>query len=256
MSHGAARAKLRAKDAKFAPARSWLGGDAGCDRVAGWRARPYEAAVCLTAVDMRKGSLDLPARATWDDYLRAPKAADMTHEVVVDPLAMAGIPGHRRAAGAREVGASAAAPSAPRPLTARCWMADGFPLPADQLLAALDVAAAANKHLASAGRFARRMCRDGLFPVKIQVPLLWTVHATVTVVNFRPLTEADPALADPAFFDLPAGCRLKAIDDIQAAHIATSAATPRGTAAGGMLPRARAATMSTTVGDEYDALDF
>ncbi len=63
----------------------------------------------------------------------------------------------------------AAAKGAGRKLSARCWMAENFPMSLQQLLPILDIVGHANKHVARAAKFLQKYGELELFPVKLQV---------------------------------------------------------------------------------------
>ena len=78
----------------------------------------------------------------------------------------------------------------PRKITAKCWMAENFPMSLKNLLPVLEVIGNANKHLARVGNFLQKYGNKDLFPVKLQVPPLkgpmtWnsTVDACDLVLN-------------------------------------------------------------------------
>lgn len=68
-------------------------------------------------------------------------------------------------------GRKAAAKQGGRKLSARCWMAEDFPMSLQQLLPILDIVGHANKHVARAAKFLQKYGEMELFPVKLQVQL-------------------------------------------------------------------------------------
>lgn len=56
-----------------------------------------------------------------------------------------------------------------RKLSARCWMAEDFPMSLQQLSPILDIVGHANKHVARAAKFLHKYGEIGLFPVRLQV---------------------------------------------------------------------------------------
>ena len=106
-----------------------------------------------------------------------------------------------------------------RTLRARLWMARGFPMRLAQLVPLLEVVGAANRRLAKVAAFLRThddAALLGLFPVRLQVPLLLTVHAAVGVADFRELPpgEAPP----PAFFAVPDAYARRLLNDMLDKH--------------------------------------
>ena len=79
----------------------------------------------------------------------------------------------------------------PRRVTARCWIARGFPLRVEDVSPILDIASRANKHLKKAKRVVEywRGAHAGTFPVKVTVPIMMTVYATIDFRNFRAAAE-------------------------------------------------------------------
>ena len=261
LAAGGRRTKITAAGAHLVPCRGWLEGAAREERVAGLKAAPYEARVALAAVDASRGSWHLPKGCAFDTYLAFEPPPDARAEMAIDPLGAAGVPGRP---GGKAVGGSVAPPHhSAKPLTARVWMARETPLSSDQLFALLDVAGGANKHLSSAGRIARRLGGDaaaqGLLPVKLVVPLAWTVAAAVTVLDIQPLSADHAAATDPTFFALPAGCRLKGVDELRTARAKAAAAVlaARGPAAvGGPLPAPPKTPGRGTLNDGFEDLHF
>ena len=56
-----------------------------------------------------------------------------------------------------------------RKISAKCWMAQKFPMSLRQLLPVMDVIGHANKHLGRMAKFLRKYGEMDLFPVKLQV---------------------------------------------------------------------------------------
>lgn len=56
-----------------------------------------------------------------------------------------------------------------RKISAKCWMAQKFPMSLRQLLPVMDVIGHANKHLGRMAKFLRKYGDMELFPVKLQV---------------------------------------------------------------------------------------
>lgn len=198
---------------------------------------------------------DSPRVLTYDDWLSAPPNADTVEEVPVDPLGAAGVPGRGSNSG------GAAASFEPPSLGARAWLTPDCPVPASTVFSLLDLAGGAAPPLAAAGRLARRLCADGLLPVKLSVPLLWTLRVKLSVFDFvllddeskksgngdeqkkvnsssstsssspppaevnEPAALAASLARDPrAFFDLPPRCRRKTVQGLREARAAKARA--------------------------------
>lgn len=65
--------------------------------------------------------------------------------------------------------ASSAVRKKGRKISAKCWMAQKFPMSLRQLLPVMDVIGHANKHLGRMAKFLRKYGDMELFPVKLQV---------------------------------------------------------------------------------------
>jgi hypothetical protein len=248
---GGRRTKITAAGARLAPARGWLGGAARPDKVAGLVAILHEARVGLAAVDAVRARWPLAADASFEDYLSFTPPPDAVSRVPIDPLGAAGVPGR---------GGDGRGGDRDRALVARVWLAPSSPLPAAHLFALLDVAGGANRHLASAGRIARRLAggaEEGL-PVRLAVPLGWTVSATVTALSVSPLAPDAPACTEAGFFGLPAGCRAKNGAELAAARRAraAAAATARGRHAGSVLPEPPKTPGRSPIKDGYEDLQW
>ncbi|KAF8072507.1 ankrd13c [Scenedesmus sp. PABB004] len=109
----------------------------------------------------------------------------------------------------------AAAAGGGRLLKARCWMAQSFPMSLSQLLPLLDVIGAANKHVAKAGRFLAKWAQLDAFPVKLQVPIIFTVYLLLSCKAFTRLTPGgpDPPPGDD-FFAVPPHYRRKLLAEV------------------------------------------
>ena len=78
-----------------------------------------------------------------------------------------------------------------RKISAKCWMAQKFPMSLRQLLPVMDVIGHANKHLGRMAKFLRKYGDMELFPVKLQVKqiamlLYWYVQQGRLLVNLTP----------------------------------------------------------------------
>jgi hypothetical protein len=91
-----------------------------------------------------------------------------------------------------------------------------------QLVPLLEVVGTANKHVARVGRFMARYAGLDLFPVRVQVPLVLTVHAVVGFGAFERLGAADGGsgggaaapLPGPEFFEVPDGYARRTLADM------------------------------------------
>eukprot|EP00884_Botryococcus_braunii_P006876 jgi/Botrbrau1/1618/Bobra.0185s0033.1 len=209
MREGSVKTKLKSSEFRFLPVKGWLGGEA-TERIEGWRTRLYEATGKMKTVSIEKGAINIPINATWEEYLEMKFPEDVVTEALLDPLSLSG-------------GGNPFSMKAPtqdeskqkgRLLTGRCWMAEDFPMSLRQLLPVLDIIGNANKHIARVGKFLQKYGELELFPVKLQVPLIFTIYALISFCKFKPLEAKDAAFQD-SFFELPPHYRLKTIEECQ-----------------------------------------
>jgi hypothetical protein len=183
------------------PRRGWLGGPEAAE-VGGWPTRAFDAGGEVLAVVLTRAppAEALPAGCSYAEYLAAALPADGRREVPWEPLAPppAAVKKRLAAAGAAAGGAAASAAAAAdadadadadaaeasatsgkkkhgRRVAARLWLAEGFPLALADLIPVLEAVGAANKHIAAAARFVGGLPK-GAFPLKMKVPLVYTVH--------------------------------------------------------------------------------
>ncbi|CAL8467988.1 g7526 [Coccomyxa elongata] len=211
------KTKMKASEFRFKPVKTWFGGDQ-TEKIEGWKTYVYEAAGKMKAVTITKAPISLQEGATFEDYLAMKPEEDSVRETYIDPMTLRGPAGpheediHDRNGSEASKAALEAAAKGVRTYTGRCWMAENFPMSLRQLLPILDIVGTANKHLARAGKFLQKYGNMDLFPVKMQVPLLWTVYALVSFRNFHALpTDGEPA--QDSFFRAPEGYRHKALHE-------------------------------------------
>eukprot|EP00873_Tetraselmis_striata_P036735 jgi/Tetstr1/456999/TSEL_043663.t2 len=203
MQDGAGKTRMRTSELRFKPLKSLFGYPVR-ERVEGWDTTVYEAQARLVAVTTIKTPFNLPAMCTFEQYLALQPAEDKVVERPVDPLSMEafkGAKGGRRRSS--DLGSTSRRRAAPRKVTGRCWMAEGFPMSLRQLLPLLDIIGYANKHLSKVSSFLSKYGNRELFPVKIQAPLMLTVFAMVGFRQFAELRAGEAAL-ESSFYELPA----------------------------------------------------
>ena len=102
-----------------------------------------------------------------------------------------------------------------RRFSARCWMAPGFPIPLQQLAPLLEVVGRGNKTFVKAADFVRRIgastAAGSAFPVRAQIPILWTVHVLLSFRAFELLGPGDATARAPGLFEVRA--RAEAAED-------------------------------------------
>lgn len=73
-----------------------------------------------------------------------------------------------------------------------------------QLLPLLEAVGQANKHVAKVASFLRAHADTSVFPVRVQVPIIWTVYLSLVFREFRLVSPGGPEAA-PGFFEASAG---------------------------------------------------
>ena len=148
--------------------------------------------------------------ASKDDAVRGGKgragASSRSRSSPRSPSSDASLPpGLRRGKPAKE--------AKPRKITARCWLAEGFPLTVDDLMPILDVMSHANKHLKKVNRFVQywRGEHGGFFPVKVLVPIVMTVYAVMRFQDFTLLPKDGSSGLAPDHFKVPPGYKEKTL---------------------------------------------
>lgn len=99
-----------------------------------------------------------------------------------------------------------------RTFSSRCWLARRYPITLAQVIPLLEVVSAGNRHFAQAAAYLRQFQSDEYFPVKVQVPLLWTVYLLLSFRQFAMLGPRDPA-RDRGFFQVPSGYKLDRMEE-------------------------------------------
>lgn len=242
---GAGRVRLKGSELDFAAKTSILGRPV-TEKVDGWSTQVFEYSGRLVAQVLQRAPVVLPPDCSFDEYLLLELPEDGCEEVPWDPLR--GPPPSvantfsgedpevgaemRNAVQARDASAAAqvhhAHPishgkgnDAAREVKGECWMARDFPMTLRQLLPLLDAVGGANKHIAAAAGFIAQYKDQSLFPIKIKVPLMWTVYLLLRFKRFRELKHGtgEPALDDPCFFEVPKGYKRVALMEQTAATV-------------------------------------
>ncbi|PRW33819.1 Ankyrin repeat domain-containing 13C isoform B [Chlorella sorokiniana] len=97
--------------------------------------------------------------------------------------------------------------------SSRCWLARHYPISLAHVIPLLEVVAAGNKHFAQAASYLRQFeSSEETFPVKVQVPLMWTVYLQLAFRHFV-LLGPDAEARQPGFFELPPGYSLDRMEE-------------------------------------------
>ncbi|KAK3270775.1 hypothetical protein CYMTET_20842 [Cymbomonas tetramitiformis] len=216
------KSKMRAQEFSFNPVKGWLGKEK-LETVDGWKTKVYEATAKIAATTVVPRAT-FQTTGSFGEYLAGADKVEENEVVSVDlsmpkpnnnpespPRNRAG-PWKGSSSSFNLEGGESSKPkkqSKPRKVTARCWLAENFPLRVDQLLSLLDIMSHANKHFSKVQKYVQKCVDMGLFPVKIQVPLMMTVYA---LLCFRELKILNAPLAD-SFFDVPQGYTLVSLEE-------------------------------------------
>jgi len=243
---GAGRVRLKGGAFQFAPLKSWMGNPV-IDKVENYRAEVYECSGRLVAVVLKKAAIQLPPGCTFSRYLEMDMPQDESEEVPWDPLktpppsvreTFAASLSADEAALAELQFMNGAGPVSSRDpalginreeqqqqqqqqqqqllrrekergrqVSGRCWMAHGYPISLHHLLPLLEAIGPANKHIQATVGFLNQYKGESLFPVKIKIPLMWTVYISLKFRNFKRLgLEGRAGLQlqlQPEFFQVP-----------------------------------------------------
>lgn len=72
---------------RFKPVKGWLGGVLS-EKIEGWNTKVYEASGKMVAVTCLKGDWQIPAHATFEEYLEMQMPEDTSVELPVNPTSM------------------------------------------------------------------------------------------------------------------------------------------------------------------------
>lgn len=241
---GAGRVRLKKSEIDLAPKMNFVGKQT-TEKIENYHTNVFEISGRLVAQVIAKSPIFLPRGTTFDQYLAMKMPDDVIEEVPWDPLKgpppsvsatlKGGISGSNNQeeaqavvdfqsaaeraeeerlvaegeiiAQARDSTATSQTLAQAREIKGVCWMAKDYPISLRQLLPLLEAVGGANKHIAAAAGFIAAYRNDSLFPVKIKVPLMWTVHLMLRFKKYRELKQGvgEPALEGEIFFEVPRG---------------------------------------------------
>ena len=98
----------------------------------------------------------------------------------------------------------------------RCWMAHQFPLDVSQLLPLLSVVKHVNKQVGRLVSFFHKWDEKvgpDLFPVRILLPIMFTIAAHVSFKRFKPLENGEADVPEGHFNIMPEGYTLKTLHE-------------------------------------------
>ena len=210
LADGAPKRRTRADDLTFAPARGWISRRASA-WVRGHKTEVWEAAATMTRETIAPGG-GFALDGTFDEYVESAAGArdDVVERV---PLGASSID-H---SGLREKETKEKEAPTTRKMKARCWLTRDFPLDAARAARILDVLERANTSARRVNRVVKywRDNHTGLFPIKIQVPLAFSIYAQL---HFKDYATIDARRADTlerdGFFDVPAEYSVKTVDEM------------------------------------------
>ena len=193
---GAGRVRVKGSEMlEFGPQKSVLGNPV-YQRVEGFDCQVFECSGQLVAVVLQKAPVCIqPHRTTFEEYLGMEMPEDEKEEVPWDPLR--GPPPSVAAtfadsqdlpttpcSGTSSTSYSTTTTTARR-VRGACWMAQHHPLTLKQLIPLMEATGAANKTISAAASFLSMYNDQSLFPVKVRVPLMWTVYLSMKFKNYR-----------------------------------------------------------------------
>ncbi|RMZ56962.1 hypothetical protein APUTEX25_005024, partial [Auxenochlorella protothecoides] len=220
MDHGGEKVKMRTTASDFRPVKTWLQRPATAV-VDGWDTQVFEWTGKMAAVSRQKAAVEIPGASTFEAYLAMAMPDDVVAETELDPSSKPekSRVWFKRAARARgeEAGSLPAGEAKLREITTQCWMAKDFPLTLRQLLPLLEALGEANQHVERAAEFMHRWSDQNLFPVKVQIPLMWTVYLSMRFKQFE-LLGADHPARNAGYFQVPAGYKEVTVAEIKEAR--------------------------------------
>lgn len=220
LAEGAKKRRVRWEDLAFAPARGWISKRASA-WIKGRKTEIWEASAKVVRETIAPGE-GVCLDGTYEEY--ADRASEWGENIVKrKPL---GAPSNDES-GLNEFDDEAKKlerekrekRQKSRKMTARCWLVRDFPLKAAHASRILDVLSRANKHAERVNRVVKYWSDNhkDMFPMKMQVPLMFTVYAQVHFKDFRALDEkAKAAKISQGFFDVPSDYRVKTVNEMLA----------------------------------------
>lgn len=210
LADGAPKKRTRADDLTFAPVRGWISRRASA-WVRGHKTEVWEATATMTRETIAPGG-GFALDGTFDEY--AESAADARDDVVERaPLGASSID-H---SGLRDAETNAKEATTTRKMKARCWLVRDFPLDAARAARILDVLERANKSARRVNRVVKywRDNHTNLFPIKIQVPLAFSIYAQLHFKDYKTIdARRAETLERDGFFDVPAEYSVKTVDEV------------------------------------------
>lgn len=184
------KSKIKVPDLKFKPMQSgWLSSKPLREEVDEWDCQVLQSSVELFKEVKTKAPFPLNI-ASWQEYLDRESLTDEGDDIIIqplDPLSKGNGKG--------------------RNVSAKMWMASGFPISLDHLLPIIDIiGSAANSTLSKVSQFISRVASQDYFPVKIVVPLAFTVYVQIQIKSFALLDKTKDFPDD--FFSVPSAFAL------------------------------------------------
>ncbi|CAG9460116.1 unnamed protein product [Pedinophyceae sp. YPF-701] len=178
MREGPTRVRIAAEGVALRPSRTLFGLEA-LDMVDGWECTLMDMTCQLVGKEITKAANTAARDVTYNELAELELPEDDVKDHVLDPLsrdkATKDAPRKRRV----------------RTFKSKWWMADGFPLKVEQLLPILDLFGSGNPAFERVSAFIRGSVRGGLFPLRVQIPLILTVHATMAFSGFAPVAPGE-----------------------------------------------------------------
>lgn len=157
--------RLKTESIFLRPLKGWRGERPRTERVDGWLAEVYEAHGHYSK--SFKGDFSSRyTRGSFAEYIHLSNESSQSSSSMSSGL----LPRRLRRS---------------RPNRGQCWFVKGFPLKAHDLLPIFRLLAFANKQFQKVEEFLRDSRLTDRFPIRIRIPLAFTVHALVTFRAFR-----------------------------------------------------------------------
>ncbi|KAG8464770.1 hypothetical protein KFE25_010138 [Diacronema lutheri] len=172
---------VRTANTTFDPVKLRLRDGHKTEAVGGWSTTVYAASSDLEIERKTKTGKVRALPETFGEYLNPPE----THDTAAARRGRRG--GRRRASNDEEE-----VQVIKKRATGRANMVRDFPISTEQLVHLLEMVAPLNKEIAKARSFLQEKVPEGLFPVKMKIPVAMSVHLQIAFPHFELVSEDDP----------------------------------------------------------------
>lgn len=232
---GASRSKFSLRDVNFGPSKSWLFGAAVREKVYGWATQVFDLHFTASTQETTRTYRTDEAHAdcTFEDYVngtgrvakeeteegakRTPPAGAGDEELDIEGAGTDTALGRLALSEMKSIeteeeslGDGSQRKTTKKRIKGRCWMAQDFPLQVDQLMPLLQVVQHVNKQIGRLVNFFQKWDDkglSGLFPVRLLLPIMFTVAAHLSFKRWKRLDGGEADLPEGWFDVSPAGYR-------------------------------------------------